>query len=288
METEIKEGSIVRYRGTGTVGVIKVLKTEEDGYFGEVQWTPLAMVDLRFRYDDLSRDASASEQQGNYDRAENPLMRKYNMANRDRQRYMAQLDVSPMERVGVSFSIWSTDDSYDQSVIGLNDSQEKAISFDFNYMFDSGANLYAFFTDETIEARMSGADGVGATPWNGRTEDEIQSWGFGITGRFKEKWSWSFDYLDSESEGNILVTDAGAGSPFPTLTTELKNIRLFVDYEVNEHWAVGMEAYKEQYDTSDWMVDGIGPYTIDGVFTMGEESPDYDVNVFRVLASYRF
>jgi hypothetical protein len=28
---EIREGSIVRYGGTGTVGIVKVLKTEEDG-----------------------------------------------------------------------------------------------------------------------------------------------------------------------------------------------------------------------------------------------------------------
>lgn len=31
MSEEISEGSIVRYDGTGTVGIVKVLKTEEDG-----------------------------------------------------------------------------------------------------------------------------------------------------------------------------------------------------------------------------------------------------------------
>jgi hypothetical protein len=31
MSDEICEGSIVRYGGTGTVGIVKVLKTEEDG-----------------------------------------------------------------------------------------------------------------------------------------------------------------------------------------------------------------------------------------------------------------
>ena len=30
-EEEISEGSIVRYAGTGTVGIVKVLKTEDDG-----------------------------------------------------------------------------------------------------------------------------------------------------------------------------------------------------------------------------------------------------------------
>ena len=31
MPEEISEGSIVRYAGTGTVGIVKVLKTEDDG-----------------------------------------------------------------------------------------------------------------------------------------------------------------------------------------------------------------------------------------------------------------
>ncbi len=31
MSEEINEGSIVRYGGTGTVGIVKVLRTEEDG-----------------------------------------------------------------------------------------------------------------------------------------------------------------------------------------------------------------------------------------------------------------
>jgi len=31
MSEEISEGSIVRYSGTGTVGTVRVLKTEEDG-----------------------------------------------------------------------------------------------------------------------------------------------------------------------------------------------------------------------------------------------------------------
>jgi len=41
LEEEIKEGSIVRYSGTGTVGVVKVLKTEEDGQWAFLETTGL-------------------------------------------------------------------------------------------------------------------------------------------------------------------------------------------------------------------------------------------------------
>lgn len=48
MSEEIDEGSIVRYAGTGTVGIVKVLKTEEDGQ----RW---ALLDSTGLYYHLSR-----------------------------------------------------------------------------------------------------------------------------------------------------------------------------------------------------------------------------------------
>ena len=39
--TEIKEDSLVRYKGTGTIGVVKVLKEEDDGLWALLDSTGL-------------------------------------------------------------------------------------------------------------------------------------------------------------------------------------------------------------------------------------------------------
>ncbi|MBT8039080.1 MAG: MtrB/PioB family decaheme-associated outer membrane protein [Gammaproteobacteria bacterium] len=265
----------------------EVLETEEEGWFGEVQWSPLAMLDVRVKYDESERDASMSEQQGNYDRAENPLMRKFNMANRDRERHTLEIDLSPTERMGLSFSWYETEDTYTESIIGLTDSEESAMSVDFSYLFGKETNLYAFYVDETIEASIAGANGVGATPWTSDTEDSIETWGLGLSGKIKEKWTYGLDYVSSDSDGQILTVNGDANTPFPVLTTSLRNIRLYAAFDLNERWGIGLEAYNEEYETADWLVDGVGPYSIEGVLTMGEESPDYDVNVIRIMATYR-
>ena len=265
----------------------EVKTTDEDAWFAEAQWTPWALMDVRVKVDKGEREASISEQQGNYDRPENSLMRKFNMANRDRDRYTIEVDLMPTERMGINFSLYSTEDDYTESVIGLTEGEETAMSIDFNYLFSNGMNLYAFFTDETIKAVMSGADGEGATPWTSNTEDDIVSWGAGLTGKFNEKASYGLDYLSSAADGEIITSNGSVPTPFPVLTTELSNIRLYVDFELSERWGMGVEAYKERYKTADWMVDGVGPYSIEGVLTMGEHSPDYSVSVIRVLATYR-
>ena len=135
---------------------------------------------------------------------------------------------------------------------------------------------------------MSGANGAAALPWDAFTEDEILTWGLGISGRINEKWNYGFDYVSSDADGDIL-TDSGAGeAPFPVLTTSLRNARIYVKYAVSERWGLGLDAYREEYDSHDWYVDGLGPLDINGILTMGELSPDYDVNVISLFATLRF
>ena len=47
--TEIREDSLVRYTGTGTIGKVKVLKTEDDGSV----WAYLDSTGLYYRVDTL-------------------------------------------------------------------------------------------------------------------------------------------------------------------------------------------------------------------------------------------
>lgn len=265
-----------------------VRKSEEDSYWGEIQFTSWAWLDTRLKYDHAKRDAKSFEEQGNFDRAENPLMRKFNMADRDRNRVTIEFDLTPTERFDVALSFYATEDEYNDSVIGLTESEETSINLDFNYILNERTNLYAFVTRENIESEISGADGVGSIPWDALTEDEILTWGLGISGHINDRFSYGFDYVSSDADGDIL-TDSGDGeAPFPVLTTELRNARIYVTYKANDRWALSLDAYREEYDSADWYVDGIGPLDVNGLLTLGEISPDYDVNVIRLYATLSF
>ena len=49
MAMEIREDSLVRYKGTGTIGIVKVLREEDDG----VSWALLDSTGLYYRLDTL-------------------------------------------------------------------------------------------------------------------------------------------------------------------------------------------------------------------------------------------
>jgi len=265
-----------------------VVKSEEDSWWGEIQFTSWTWFGSRLKYENFRRDARGFEEQGNYDRAENPLMRKFNMVDRDRDRVTLEFDLTPSERFDIALSFYATEDEYDESVLGLTESEAASINLDFNYILNEHTNIYAFVTKDNIESEMSAANGAGALPWDAFTEDEILTWGIGITGSIKEKWQYGFDYVSSDADGDIR-TDSGAGeAPFPVLTTSLSNARVYLKYSINDRWGLGLDAYREEYDSHDWYVDGLGPLDINGILTMGELSPDYDVNVISLFATLRF
>ena len=266
----------------------EILESEEDTFWGEIQFTAWTWLDTRLKYESSARDTDEHIQQGNYDRAEHPLMRKFNMADRDRDRATIEFNLTPMERMSVNLSWYATEDDYTDSLIGLTDAEDSAINLDFSYLFGENTNLYLFVTQETIESNLAGAPRPTATPWNGWTEDEIMTWGLGISGRFTDKLTYGLDYVSSDADGDIRV-DSGAGEdPFPTMNSKMTNLRVYLDYDLNDRWGLGLDAYREEYDSSDWHVDGLGPLDINGVMTMGDMSPEYDVYVVRMLATLRF
>ena len=63
---------------------------------------------------------------------------------------------------------------------------------------------------------------------------------------------------------------------------------MYLDYRFSDRWSAVLDAYREEYDSDDWTVDGIGPLDINGILNMGETSPDYDVYVVRLFARIRF
>jgi MtrB/PioB family decaheme-associated outer membrane protein len=265
-----------------------VEKNVEDSYWGEMQFTSWTWLDTRLKYEILSRDSKGFAEQGNYGRAENPLMRKFNMIDRDRDRLTLEFDLFPSERFDLALSMYTTDDEYDESILGLTESEESSINLNFNFVVNELTNIYAYVSSNDIEAKMSGAASAGGIPWNAVTEDEILTWGIGIAGQFKEKFSYGVDYVSSDSDGRI-HTDTGAGeAPFPVMTTSLQNLRAYLKYQINDNWGLALDAYNENYDSSDWHVDNLGPLDINGILSMGELSPDYDVNVVRLMATLTF
>jgi len=265
-----------------------VEETEENIFWGEVTFSPWAVAHFRLKIESSERDASPYILLDDGGPLENPLMRKFHLADRDRDRVIIELDLSPVESLGVSLSYFRAEDEYSASIIGLQESEEQSLGLDLSYSINSTLSIYAFVTQDDIDSGMSSISGDTGLGWTATTNDSITTAGFGLSGKINEKVSIGFDWVSSDARGKVR-TDSGQGeAPFPALKSDLRNARVHVSYAVNDRWAMKVYAEHEKFDSEDWYVDGLG---IDGllpVLTLGAVSPDYSVTVLRVLASYEF
>jgi len=266
----------------------EVRKNTEDSFWGEVQVLPSAWLDARFKYEVLDRDSTTHEQQGNYGRDEHPLMRKYNMADRERKRLTAEFNLTPVERLAVNLSYYRTNDDYDNSTVGLTEGKETSANVDINYAIGKNATAYGFYSRERIKSQIDGSPNVSTGVWSSFTDDKISTWGLGLSSQAGEKTTYGFDYVRSNADGKILTQTVAGEPPFPVLNSKLENFRIYLNHKLNDRWGLGLNAYREEYDSSDWYVDGFGPLDVDGLMSMGGISPNYTVTVVSLFATLTF
>lgn len=261
--------------------------SEETTVWGEVKANPTLSSQLRFKFESAEREVDDYLQPEDGGPVDHPLMRKFNQADRDRDRIVAELDLSPTDRLGVNLSYFNARADYTESVIGLQESEEQSFTIDLNMAVGEKGSIYAFLTRDNIDSLMRNAGSVSAEPWFARTRDEIDTMGLGFSSEVGERSTLGFDLVSSDSSGHILV-QTGADQPFSRLSTNLTNAKLYFDHAFNDHWGLKLHAEYEKFDASDWAIDGYDVDGISSILTMGEESPDYDLWYFRVQASYRF
>jgi len=262
--------------------------TEETTWWGELKVNPWISSQLRVKLESSSRDVEDYLKPDDGSRMDNPLMRKFNQADRDRDRVLVELDLTPAESFGINLSYFQAKADYTESVIGLRESNEESFSINLNYAMGTKLNLYAFLTYDDIDADIYNMEGVSGLYWNALTRDRITTAGIGISRRINDKSSIGLDIVSSDSKGDISVQTINEEDPFSPLKTDLTNARLHFDREVNDHWGYKIYAEYEKFSSQDWAIDGLGVDGLSRVLTMGEQSPEYSVWYVRVQASYRF
>lgn len=266
----------------------RVERTKETTWWGQAKVNPTFNTEFRFRGEWADRDISdyvVLEDDGTID---NPLFRKFNMADRDRDRILVEFDYMPIDSFSITLGYIHAKSSYKESVLGLQESVDQSYSVNLNYAISSKVNAYAFFNLDYLDADLLNTSGGSSGQWSARTQDRIETSGIGLSATISEKSSIGVDYVYSGSRGKILVQTSADEPPFAPLRTSLKNFKLHFDYDFSDSWGYKLYAEREQYDSSDWAIDGFGVDGINSVLSMGEQSPEYSVWYYRFQISYRF
>lgn len=294
----------------------EVYTTADNTFRGKVRTTPMAELsgwveyaysfrtNSKYRFDKpfLDSDPNAVASDIATDQ-QNPNLRKFYLADRDRNQVRGVLSYTPTPKVGLTLDTSFMNDNYAKSELGLQDAQTLATTLDASYTPNKDISGRAFFTYEQLNYQQFGCSfsPAGSTrcvdpatapswSWAYNTDNTVYTAGLETTWHVNEQLDVGADYLFTRA---ITSIDVHAGSNlntdnFPNLKSTRHRVGFHADYKLREQFTARFAYLFEHLDTADWAVNGVHPDTISNVITMGDDSPDYNANVFGISLIYKF
>jgi MtrB/PioB family decaheme-associated outer membrane protein len=263
--------------------------TREHSVFARWKLKPHTRVDLALYADASDRDGNSY----NPPLTENPAMRKYYLADRERTRAGASIDFLASDRLSLAASADYIRDDYDNSEIGLTEATLPTYTLDLSYQPRDDITTYAWYTREDIESRQAGSEAGTVIPdWKAEFTDTVDTFGAGakITG-IRSKWDVGADLVYTSTTGDVDLDNlapAGTVTPYPDLETSLTSVKLWTRYRYRRDLSWKLSYRYERFDADNWALDNLQADSIGNLLLLGEETPDYDAHVMSASVIYHF
>ena len=250
--------------------------------------TPDERLSLRAQF---TREERSNDLDPNLlDPFENPNLRRFHFAEKDRDFLRVAADYAFSERWSAGVFAEFADERYGDTLIGLSEANDRIFGLDVSASLSRHVSASAFIAREFLDAEILGSDGPLSVPWQAITEDEFLTGGFSLD--FRElpgRWlAGSLRFTYAQADGDISVEKPGDFSPFPTLKTRRFLFEADVERALTDQLTLALGYVAARAREDDFYRDGVGPATLPNYLSLGRESPDRTVHVIRAMLRYRF
>ena len=268
----------------------EVSKTTENTLWGKYILRTMKHFDVTLNVAHGKRSGNAYQPVAQLSPPDNPLLRKYNMADRKRDLAGLRVAVLPVEAVTVAVDYSRAKDDYSNSSVGMTLGRTQTLTADVAAQLGEASSVHVYYSAEQIKSEQSGAQSFTNPPdWAAENLDKIWSSGVGIKHSLvANRFDIGADYMKSHSTGDVTVFTAAGGPGFPTNTANLEVFKLYATYRMSGGVSVQANYWLERFGSSNWAIDGVGPATIPNVLSLGEISPNYRIHVASLTLRYKF
>jgi len=266
-------------------------KTRENKVWTKLKFHPYDMVETTLKYSYANRNASSFNPNSEISPPENRLMRKYNMADRERDQVGVYLSVTPIDILTVGLNADYSFDDFSNSSVGLIDNKSTNYTLDISIMPREDISIYTFFSRENLKSNQAGSQSFSTADWRVKNNDRINTAGIGIKlAMLENKLDIGFDYSYSRSKGHMDSESDIFSSvePFPDLETRLHTSKVYANYKLSEDLSVRFNYIYEKYQEKDWTIDNIEADTIPNVLALGQQNNPYNAYMFSTSLRYEF
>ena len=279
-------------------------ETDERTLWGKLKWkhTP-AGLDGWIRAGYVTRDGSGyNPDVDSYNLyIDNPLLRKYNLADLERNEIRMLFNYTPLQRLTLSANLAYSEDEYTESLIGLTEAENSSATLEASYAATDQVTTYAYYTRDLIESEQAGRETPPSTTEASFSENHQANWyadirdtmdNFGIGTQWQDalpKFDLGADYVYAHSQGESVLVHPDA-TPLPSIVTDLYSLKLWARYRQSPQLSYKLSYWRDRFSSEDWALDGVTPTSSDyptSLF-MVSDSPDYDVDIVMLSLRYSF
>jgi MtrB/PioB family decaheme-associated outer membrane protein len=290
------------YRGPGTLSLgagvdqdnqhrrySEVVSTRETTVWGRAGMRPRDDLGLSLKLAHGERNNSPYGVATWFGAPESPLLRKFNLADRQRDAVGARADLNVNDKLSLGLSADATNDDYAGSVVGLTHARSANLGADLSFTLSEKTQLHAFTQGEQVRSQQSGSQTGLAADWRAENKDRFTVFGLGVKhSAIADKLDLGADLTVSRSRSSVSVDTSSSDPPFPRATTALDSLKLYANYKLNDKTSITGSYWYEYYDAADWHLEGVLPTNVASLLTFGEQPPHYRVNLLRLALRYRF
>lgn len=220
---------------------------------------------------------------------ENALLRRFNLAQRVRDKASLRADVAIAENVSAGAEVGVAYDDYERSTVGLLWGRGANAGADVTAAIGGHTTLTAYVQADRWHALQAGSQRFGLADWSGDTLDEFAVVGLGVRHlALGGKLDVAADVVAARARERLAVDPGSAVPSFPRAKSERDSVRLQATYKLQPRlWLIGSWWY-ERRDTSDWKLDGVLPATVPNLLAFGRLAPKYDAHVVRFAVRIGF
>jgi len=249
--------------------------TGEDVFRLSADATGNGFVTFRANYEYSSRSGSGLDEEGLVEIGEQPALRHFDIADRTRNKFTGQVDVSPNEFWTFSASGGTGKDSYDDSYFGLQESTFHTFSAAADYHMDNGMGAGASYNYERYggfqTSRSSSPDATFNDPnrdWTTDSKETVHYFSiYASPPRIGANTEARLSYDYSHAEGNYVYGVVPGGplpppSQLPGVFNKLQQLHIDVRHRLNNRLAATFSYLYEPFRGYDFAFD---PSVVNGI-----------------------
>ncbi len=238
--------------------------------------------------------------------SDQPLHRRFDQADRDRERTNFLATVTPLDQLTMSGSWTVGHDEYPHSAYGLqsdrSNMEEGDISWAVTEQFSVDGSLTneRFLTRLRSQYRATGQLNNATYDWVANNHDEIRTVSAGFRAVFVPDRFEAGGRVDASrakfrmATFNPLTPTGGTAaqnfnataSDLPLVTQKFQPMTLFATYFVTPEWGMTLRYQTERWAQNDFRTLGLTPAVGNGIF-LGNNLDDYSARFLTISVSYR-